>query len=95
MNERGGSVARKGKTFAVAASPFNGVKLELGIVLALGLVVVLGVTVATISTAAQIIVLLSYGLGAMIWLVARTRRILRRQTERHGTTPGPSDAGAV
>ena len=66
------------KGFGVAASPFNGVKIELGIVLILGIVLWLAADSITASITAQLLLLVSYGLIGAFWLVFRTRRVLQR-----------------
>jgi hypothetical protein len=68
--------ARK-KGFGVAASPFNGVKLELGFALILGAVLWLAADSITADVGAQLLLLFGYGMISMIWLVLRTRRVLR------------------
>ncbi len=65
------------KGFSVAASPFNGIKLELGICVILGAVLWLGADFITASDGTQLLMLLAYGLLAAIWLVLRTRAVLR------------------
>jgi len=64
--------------FGVAASPFNGVKLELGICIILGTLVWLGADSITADEDAQLLVLLAYSVLGTIWLVMRTRAVLRR-----------------
>ena len=66
------------KGFGVAASPFNGVKIELGVVLILGLVLWLAADSITASITAQLLLLVGYGLISASWLVYRTRRVLER-----------------
>lgn len=72
------ATTRQSKGFGVAASPFNGVKLELGLCLILGTLLWLGADSITANEGTQLLMLLSYGLLAAIWLVLRTRIILRR-----------------
>lgn len=69
------SVTRSRKTFAVTASPFNAVKLDLGILLAGGVLVLLiaGATPGWTGVALAV----AYGSATLIWLVTRTRRVLR------------------
>ena len=83
------------KGFGVAASPFNGVKIELGIVLILGIVLWLAADSITASIAAQLLLLVSYGLIGAFWLVIRTRHVAQQwdkqnnqeiQTESDQTT---------
>ena len=64
--------------FGVAASPFNGVKLELGICIVLGLLLWLGADSITANEDTQLLILLAYSLSGTIWLVMRTRAVLQR-----------------
>ena len=73
------------KGFGVAASPFNGVKLELGICIVLGVLGWLGADSITANEDTQLLVLLAYSLLGTIWLVVRTRRVLRRCEEAEQT----------
>ncbi|HEC20432.1 MAG TPA: hypothetical protein ENI97_14020 [Gammaproteobacteria bacterium] len=68
----------RNKGFGVAASPFNGVKLELGISLILGVLLWLGAEFITADVGVQLLLLLSYGVLAAAWLVWRTRAVMRR-----------------
>lgn len=88
------------KGFGVAASPFNGVKIELGVVLILGLVLWLAADSITASIATQLLLLVSYGLISALWLIIRTRRIAQQWGEKnnqesgHATVqPGHTDGG--
>ena len=65
------------KGFGVAASPFNGVKIELGFVLILGIVLWLAADSITASITAQLLLLMGYGCISAFWLVIRTQRIMR------------------
>jgi hypothetical protein len=69
--------------FGVAASPFNRVKIELGICFILGALLWLGADSITASEGAQLLMLLGYGLLATAWLVLRTRAVLRRCEAEH------------
>lgn len=80
MNERARSVPGSGKSFSVNASPFNAVKLSLGVVIVVGVILVLVTGRLTASTPAQLLLLCSYGAIAAFWLVHQTRRVLREQT---------------
>ena len=71
------SLSSSKKGFGVAASPFNGVKIELGIVLILGFVLWLAADSITASIAAQLLLLAGYGFISAFWLVIRTRRVMR------------------
>ncbi|KPJ91198.1 MAG: hypothetical protein AMJ53_12150 [Gammaproteobacteria bacterium SG8_11] len=73
----------KEKSFGVAPSPFNAIKLELGIFIVIGALLLLGVDSITQNTFIQIGLLLIAGVFAMVWIIWRTHKILHRQT----TTP--------
>jgi predicted membrane channel-forming protein YqfA (hemolysin III family) len=62
--------------FSVAASPLNAVKLDLGIILVVGALLLLVHGKLVSGTLAQFLVLAVYGIGAMLWLIIRTRRVL-------------------
>lgn len=76
------------KGFGVAASPFNGVKLELGIILVLGLLLWLAADSITADRDAQLFLLGSFSIAGMLWLVQRTRRVLR-QCQDHNSPDKP------
>ena len=77
MQERRDSVTRN-TAAATAADPLRQVKLELGVVLVLALVVWLLVGRWFPALWQQLVALALYGVGAMVWLVIRTRRVLAR-----------------
>lgn len=79
-NEKPGASEAKPKpgNFGVAASPFNGIKIELGFTILFGAILWLAADSITANEAAQWLMLLVYGLSSMIWLVMRTRAVLRR-----------------
>ena len=64
--------------FGVAASPFNSVKMELGIALIIGLVLWLAADSITASVGAQLLLLVGYGLISSVWLIFRTHRVLKQ-----------------
>jgi len=68
----------KSRGFGVAASPFNGVKIELGFAILLGAILWLAADSITGDEATQWLLLLAYGLLSMFWLVLRTRAVLHR-----------------
>ncbi len=75
--------------FSVSASPFNGVKLELGIIFILGALLWLGAHSIIASTGAQLLIFFGFGLLSALWLVARTRVVLHQHeacevTEQNG-----------
>lgn len=74
----GSEASQPKKGFGVAASPFNGIKLELGICVVLGVLLVLGAEFITADEGAQLMILLAYSLLSASWLVVRTRAVLRR-----------------
>lgn len=73
--------ARKGLT--VAPSPLNEVKLDLGIILVVGVVLLLVQGRVLDSLLLQLLLLLSYGLLGMIWIIIRTRRVMAKITREH------------
>lgn len=77
----------------VAASPYNGVKLELGILLCLGVLVWLMQGRVSASIAIQYAMLAGYGLAAALWLALRTHRVTRRLlAQAPPNPPGASEA---
>ena len=74
--------ARKG--FAVAPSPLNEVKLDLGVILVVGLVLLLVQGRALDSLLLQLLLLLSYGVLGMTWIIVRTRRVVAKMTQERG-----------
>ncbi|MDT8383200.1 MAG: hypothetical protein RRB22_02190 [Gammaproteobacteria bacterium] len=73
--------------FGVAASPFNGIKIELGFAILLGAIVWLAADSITANAQTQWLILLGYGLTSMAWLVLRTRAVLRRCLARAQVCP--------
>lgn len=68
----------KKKGFGVAPSPFNGVKLELGIILSLGVLAWFAIHYFTKDTNLQLLLLFVFSVSAMLRLVYKARRILRQ-----------------
>lgn len=84
VHDPGGErIARQRRGFGVSASPFNVVKLELGVI-AFGALLLLLLPASLFSgRLAQLLVLLGYGLVGFGWVVWRTRRVggdVRRET---------------
>lgn len=77
------SEARPRKDFGVDASPFNGIKLELGICLILGVLLWLGANSITADAGAQLLMLLAYSVAGAAWLMLRTRAVLHRCEAEH------------
>ena len=67
---------RRGLT--VAPSPFNEVKLDLGIILTVGVVLLLVQERMLSSLSLQLLLLVSYSLLGMTWIMVRTCRIMAR-----------------
>jgi len=84
MNKRARSVTRERKYFAVAASPFNVVKLALGVIIAVGALLFLVTGRLVASPEMQVLLLGSYGVIAALWLIAKTRQVARM----HALTSG-------
>ena len=82
MAENSPSVtARKGVT--VAPSPLNEVKLDLAIILVVGGLLLLVQGRLLDSVLMQLLALVSYGILGMLWIILRTRAVLRRIARDH------------
>lgn len=66
----------------VAANPFNPIKLELTAILLMGVLLWLVLPSLKIG-ARELLVLGSYGLAAMLWIIARVRYVQRRLPENN------------
>lgn len=77
QGQDGKIVTRIRRAFTVAASPLNGVKFELGIILCLAGLAWLLHDLLVSDVVLQLIGLAAYGLAGMLWIILRTRRILR------------------
>ena len=71
------SVTGQNRCFTLAASPFNTVKFELGVILVVGFLLLLTHTRFIDSVVLQLLLLWSYGFGGMLWIVFRTYTIKR------------------
>lgn len=89
MRKASGSVTGR-KGLAVAPSPFNEVKLDLGVILSVGVVLLLAQGRVLDSLPLQLLLLTSYGLLGMIWMVVRTRRIMARIAREREQSPDDS-----
>ncbi len=77
------SVTRRRTGFGVRPSPFNQVKFDLAVIL-LGAAMLLLVHVrVAVDEASRIGLLFGYGVLGMVWLVLRTRRVLRKSENEH------------
>lgn len=68
--------------FGVAPSPFNGVKLELGVILVLGLCLWLAAKFITANEFLQVLMLFCFAVMGTVWLIFRTKCLLDRELER-------------
>ncbi len=72
------SITRKRRTVTVAPSPFNKVKFELGVILLLLPLIWLVVERLVAETLTEFVLLLAAACLASVWLMWRTRGVLRR-----------------
>lgn len=83
--EKAQSLARGRGGFTVEASPLNGVKLDLGIILLLAVILWFVSARFIPSQIWQAAILLAYGVGGMVWIIVRSRGILRRLAQQRST----------
>ncbi len=76
-SEGDASLSRRRKVFTVKASPFNAIKLDLALILIVGIVVLAVHERLVEHQLGQLLVVIGYGLAAMLWVVMRTRRVLK------------------
>lgn len=79
-----------GKGMTVAPSPLNEVKLDLAIILVVGGLLLLVQGRLLDGLLAQLLVLASYGVLGMLWIVIRARGVLQRvarDREQHPDGP--------
>jgi len=86
MAKDSGSVTG-GKGLTVAPSPLNEVKLDLGIILSVGVLLLLVQGRVVDGLPLQLLLLLSYGLSGMIWIVIRVRRVMANIERERGRVP--------
>ena len=72
------SLTRKRRGVTVAPSPFNGIKFELGVILLLLPLGWLVVARLVTDTVTQLMLLFGMASVASLWLLWRTRTVLRR-----------------
>ncbi len=77
-SEGDASLARRGKAFTVQASPFNAIKLDLALILVVGIVLLIVHERLVDDQFGQLLVVAGYGLAAMLWIVMRTRHVLKK-----------------
>lgn len=86
---QGSSSVTGPKGLTVAPSPLNDVKLDLGIILTVGGLLLLIQGRVIDNLALQFLLLLSYGLLGMVWIIVRVRRVMTKlDRERAGTSDG-------
>lgn len=78
MRKSAHNITRPRRGFTIGASPFNGVKLELGLLLVVGVVLVLIHRRIVAGALGQLALLGGYGVVSLLWIVARTRWVLVR-----------------
>ena len=76
-SEGDASLSRRRKVFTVQASPFNAIKLDLALILIVGVVVLVTHDRLVEHQLGQLAILVGYGFAAMLWVVMRTRRVLK------------------
>lgn len=81
--------AQPTKGFGVDASPFNQVKMELGLALILGIALWLAAESITASIATQLLLLAGYGLISAGWLVFRIQQIVQQCDEQKNEQISP------
>lgn len=86
MAKDSGSVTG-GKGLTVAPSPLNEVKLDLGIILSVGVLLLMVQGRVVDGLPLQLLLLLSYGLSGMIWIVIRVRRVMANIERERGRVP--------
>lgn len=78
-----------GRGFGVAASPLNEVKLDLAIILVVGVLLLLVQGRVLEDLWLQLLLLSSYGLLGMAWIIIRARRVVARLAQER--QPGAND----
>lgn len=73
----------------VAPSPLNGVKLDLGVIFTVGVLLLLVQGRLIDSLVLQFLLIFSYSLLGMVWIIIRVRRVVVRvERERKPTADG-------
>jgi len=76
-SEGDASLSRRRKVFTVKASPFNAIKLDLALILIVGIVVLVTHDRLVEHQLGQLLIVAGYGIAAMLWIVVKTRRVLK------------------
>lgn len=80
-SEGDASLSRRRKVFTVQASPFNAIKLDLALILVVGIVVLVVHDRLIEHQLGQLLIIIGYGVTAMLWVVVRTRRVLKKHDQ--------------
>ena len=87
--------ATRNRRFEVAPSPFNTVKLELGILLFVGLLVALFLLESGLYTITCLLILGGYSVAILAWLLWRVQRILQRPSRSMQHSEEIGNAGSA
>lgn len=82
---------KKDTAFAVAASPFNAIKLELVIVLIVGFLLWLLLDSITDNDWTHITILLAYSVSGALWLSLRIRKVTRQSSNANPANTNSAD----
>lgn len=89
-SEGDASLPRRGKAFTVQASPFNAIKLDLALILVVGIVLLIVHERLVDDQLGQLLLVAGYGLVAMLWIVMRTRHVLKKHAQTVSSAAGRS-----
>ena len=81
-DKNAGSLLSAKRGVTVYASPFNTIKLELGIILLLGVIAWILVDMLVANPVSQLLYLGGFGLASMSWIVLRIKILKRKLVER-------------
>jgi len=82
--EKERSVSQSRGGFTVASSPFNSVKVELGVILVLAVVLFLWHERLSQDADVQMGMLAGFGVLSALWLVVRVKKIEKSMAEQRG-----------
>jgi len=69
---------KKTKNFSVPASPFNGIKLDIGIFACIGIILLIVLESTAVSPLTELLWLAGFGLFVLGWVYVRARRVYAR-----------------
>ncbi len=78
MPDSNSSNSKSNKGFSVPASPFNGVKLEIGVFACLGIILLILLESTSVSLLTELSVLAGFGLFVLVWVYVRAGRVYAR-----------------